>query len=186
MYLTNNGANFNWTPYQIGNNSTPVSAYYIYRDDNSTGNFHSIGNTTGNQLGFTDVNYSSYPNAIYYVEAVMTTGACHPTRSGFNGSISNLNHIGTTGVQQLNNHSQINIYPNPATNTLHITGIAGKIIIRLYDCFGKLVYENSSPLLVGRAGDEVLINTSQLAEGFYTLSTSGKFGETFNKVMISR
>jgi hypothetical protein len=186
IYLTHAGADFSWTPYQIENNITPVSNYIVYRDDNSTGRFLTIGNTTGNQLGFTDVNYSSYPNASYYVEAVMSAGICHPTRSGYAASRSNVKHIGSNGVQQLNNHSQINIYPNPATNTLYITGITNKTVIHLYDCFGKLVYENSSPLWVGRAGDEVSINTSQLAEGFYTLSTSGEFGETFNKVMICR
>lgn len=179
MYLTNNGANFSWTPYQMQNNATPIAAYYVYRDNNSTGNFLTIGNTTGNQTGFTDVNYSSYPNASYYVEAIMTSGACHPTRSSFNGSISNITHIGSNGVQQLNSPSAINIYPTPASNTLYITGITGKTILRLYDLVGKLTMEKEIE-------NNTTINTSQLAEGIYMLSTTGKTGQTTNKVVISR
>lgn len=179
IYLTNTSANFNWTPYQIENNTTPVSTYNIYRDNNSTGNFILIGNTTGNQFGFTDTQYSSFPNSSYYVEAVMTGGVCTPTRSGYAASRSNVKHIGSNGVQQLNNNTAINIYPNPATSMLYITGITGKTIIHLYDVVGKLIMETEIE-------NNTTINTSQMAEGVYTLSTTSKMGNSINKVVISR
>lgn len=179
IYLTNTGANFSWTPYQIENNTTPVSAYYIYRDDNSTGNFQTIGNTTGNQLGYTDVNFTSYPNAQYYVEAVIISGACDPTRSSYTGSRSNVKYFGTAGIQQLNNNSLINIYPTPANNELTITGIKDKTTIRLYDVVGKLLLEKE-------VENNTTINTTMLTVGVYTLFTENKIGRIFNKVVISR
>ncbi|MES2139724.1 MAG: T9SS type A sorting domain-containing protein [Bacteroidota bacterium] len=178
IYLTNTGANFSWTPYQVENNTTPVSSYNIYRDDNSTGNFLAIGNTTGNQIGYTDVNFASYPNASYYVEAVIAAGTCHPTRSGFNASRSNVKHFGTTGIQPLD-ISSINIYPNPTNNALNITGVTEKTTIRVYDLVGKLVIEKA-------VENNTTINTSALTEGVYTLLAENKTGKTINKVVINR
>lgn len=179
IYLTNTGANFNWTPYQIENNTTPVSTYNVYRDNISDGNFILIGNTTGNQFGFTDVQYSSFPNSQYYVEAVMAGGICQPTRSGFATSRSNVKHIGMSGVQQLNNNSIIKIYPTPTINVLNITGIKEKTTIQMYDVVGKLVIEKE-------VGNNTTINTNLLPEGVYTLLTESKAGRTFNKVVINR
>jgi hypothetical protein len=179
MYLTHAGADFSWTPYQIENNTSPVSAYKIYRDNNATGNFQSIGTTTGNQLGFTDVNYASYPNSSYYVEAVMSTGSCEPTRSGFVASRSNVKYRGIAGVQQLNNHSTINIYPNPTDKTLNISGITGKTTLFLHDVAGKLIMEKE-------VENNATISISQFEEGIYTLLSESKAGWAFNKVVISR
>lgn len=168
MYLTNAGANFSWTPYQIENNSTPVSNYTIHRDDYSTGNFQSIGSTTGNQFGFTDVNYDSYSNASYFVEAVMAEGVCNPARSGFTTARSNVKYMGS-----------INIYPNPTGNTLNISGITGKTTLFLYDIVGKLIMEKE-------VENNGIISISQLEEGIYTLLSETKAGREFNKVVISR
>ena len=178
MYLTHAGADFSWTPYQIENNTAPVAAYKIYRDDNSAGNFQTIGTTTGNQLGFTDVDYASFPNAQYYVEAVMISGSCQPSRSGFMASRSNVKHIGTSGVQQLSVPPAITIFPNPLSNTLNITGISGKTTLRLYNLVGKLVMEEE-------VENNTTINTSQVADGIYTLISENKVGKTYHKVMIS-
>lgn len=179
MYLTHAGADFSWTPYQIESNSSPVSAYKIYRDDNATGNFQSIGTTTGNQLGFTDVNYASYPNSSYYVEAIMNTGVCEPTRTDFVASRSNVKYRGIAGMQQLNSHSTINIYPNPTGNTLNISGITGKTTLFLYDIVGKL-------LMKKEVENNATISISQLEDGIYTLLSESKADRAFNKVVISR
>src|SRR3972149_5745804 len=80
-----------------------------------------IGYTSGTQFGYTDVDFSSYPYASYYVEAVMTSGDCNPTRSAFNTSISNVKNFGSVGVEN-EKQSIINIYPNPASDIINITG----------------------------------------------------------------
>ena len=179
IYLTNSGGNFSWTTYQIENNTTPVSTYNVYRDDNSTGNFVLIGFTTGNQFGYTDIQYSSFPNASYYVEALMAGGVCSPTRADYATSRSNVKHFGTAGVQQFKHNSTIKIYPNPSTNLLNITGIVEKTIIRMYDVVGKLVIEKE-------VESNTTINTNLLTEGVYTLLTENKIEKTFNKVVINR
>lgn len=178
IYLTNTGGNFSWTPYQVENNSTPVYTYNIFRDDNSTGNFQNIGFTSGNQFGYTDVNFASYPNASYYVEAVMMAGVCNPTRSGYTASRSNVKYFGNAGVQQLNNNKALGIYPNPADNIISITGIKGKTTLQLYDVVGKLVLEKEENI-------NTIISTSQLVNGIYTLLAENETGRTFNKVVIS-
>jgi len=168
MYLTHAGADFSWTPYQIENNITPVSNYTVYRDNYSTGNFQSIGSISGNQFGFTDVNYASFPNSSYYVEAVMSMGTCQPTRTGFSRARSNVKYMGS-----------INIYPNPAGNTLNISGITGKTTMFLYDIVGKLLIEKE-------VESNATLSTNQFTEGLYTLITESKAGRSFNKVVISR
>jgi hypothetical protein len=178
IYLTNTGGNFSWTPYQVENITTPVFTYNVYRDDNSTGNFQPIGNTTGNQFGYTDINFSSFPFASYYVEAVMTSGVCNPTRSSITAARSNVKHFGTTEVQQFSINTAIKIYPNPAGNILNITGITSKTIVHLYDVVGKLVIEKE-------VENNCIINTNQLANGIYSLLMESKTVRTFNKVVIS-
>ena len=179
MYLTNNGANFSWTPYQIENNTTPVANYYVYRDDNSTGNFASIGSTTGNQTGYTDINFSSFPNASYYVEAVMANGACAPTRSVVNGSTSNVIYFGSTGTEQFTESLSITVFPNPTSSILNIAGIKGLTKLLLYDALGKLVFEKEA------STNSVIMDIKSLKDGFYTLLTENADGRTFHKIMIA-
>jgi hypothetical protein len=177
IHMTNTFGNFNWTPYQIENNSTPVSSFNIYRDDISNGNFQLIGNTTGNQFGYTDIQYSTFPNANYYVEAVMVGGTCNPTRTDYSTSRSNISII-SNGIQQLSENTIINIYPNPANNTLNIKGITEKTVLRMYDIVGELVIEKE-------VENNTVINISSLTEGVYTLLMENKLGRSFNKVVIS-
>ena len=179
IYLTNTGANFSWTPYQVENSTTPVSTYNVFRDDNSTGNFQIIGNTTGNQFGYTDIDFASYPNAQYYVEAEMTEGVCNPTRSSYAGSRSNVKHFGISGIPHLDNKIVVNIYPNPVDKMLNILGITCKTTLHLYDLLGKLILEKE-------VENDTSIDTSQIVEGVYTLFTENRNGRTFNKVVISR
>lgn len=176
IYLTNTSGNFNWTPYQIEGNITPVANYNIYRDNASTGSFILIGSTTGNQFGFTDPQFSSFPYSSYYVEAVMGAGACHPSRVDFSASRSNVKRFGTSGINDLNKQV-MNVYPNPAENTFNITGITGRTKIFLYDVVGKIVMEKE-------ADNNTTLNVSQLEEGAFILITENKAGRTYTKVMI--
>ncbi len=178
IYLTNIGANFSWTPYQVENNTTPVANYNVYRDDSLAGNFQLIGNTTGNQFGYTDVDYSSFPKARYYVEAVMVSGSCSPTRL-FSTARSNIKGFGVTGVQELP-FAKVKVYPNPARDILNIDcqGLTLTLHLRLYDVVGKLVMEKV-------VENNTTINTSQLVNGVYFLSMEGDGVGMFNKVIVS-
>jgi hypothetical protein len=177
IYLVNTNGNFSWTPYQIEGNTSPVSNYNVYRDNSSTGNFILIGSTTGNQFGFTDTQFSLFPTASYYVEAIMTSGTCNPTRSDFPVARSNVKRFSIiSGIHQWNN-PVINIYPNPVDNIFMIMGISGKTTLLVYDVIGKLVLEKET-------ASNTTLNTSQLDEGIFTLITITETGRTYNKVIV--
>ena len=182
IYLTNTGANFSWTPYQIENNPTPVAAYYIYRDDNSTGNFQTIGFTTGNQFGYTDVNFATYPNASYYVEAMMSGGTCLPTRSGYGSSRSNVKHFGTTGVQRLNNSTAVNIYPNPfdSQTTIGFSEEQKNITLKIMDVVGKEIKT------INFSGRQLIIEKGEMPAGIYFLQIQTEQGITSKKLIINK
>jgi hypothetical protein len=180
IYLTNTGGNFNWTPYQVENITTPVFTYNVYRDDNSTGNFQLIGNTTGNQFGYTDLQFSSFPNASYYVEAVMSSGACNPTRSSIPAARSNVKHFGTTGFEQLVNNAAINIFPNPSTGKFSIQSNSGNIgMIEIYNVLGEQIYLSE---LKNKTSNE--IDLSGVPKGIYFVKISDDNKGVINKKIV--
>ncbi len=178
IYLTNTGANFSWTQYQVENNTTPVFSYHIYRDDNSTGNFVDIGNTTGNQFGYTDVNFASYPNSQYYVEAVMTAGSCTPTRASFGGSRSNLKHFGISAVQELNTDAGFSIYPNPFSTQTTITFNEEQknTTIKIIDVMGRQIKS------IDFKGRTLILEKEEMKPGIYFIQISD---ESFDKLRMT-
>jgi hypothetical protein len=77
------------------------------------------------------------------------------------------------------NKPGLNVFPNPAVNTLSVNGITGKTVLQLYDAFGKLVMEQE-------ADGNTTINTAGLTEGIYTLSVDDGKTKTFNKMLVVR
>jgi hypothetical protein len=85
-----------------------------------------------------------------------------------------------TSVKELNlSNSQILFYPNPATNSLTITNILDKTIVRFYDAIGKIVLEKG----IER---NMTLDVSVLAEGVYTVITESVSSKTFNKIIITK
>lgn len=179
IYLTNTGANFSWTPYQIENNTTPVASYNVFRDDISSGNFQLIGSTTGNQLGYTDINFSTYPNASYYVEAVMTNGTCNPTRSGYDASRSNIKYFGTTTIQPININASITISPNPANSTLLINGGSLYSNLIVYNILGEIVLKTKI------TNQNITLDVHELTEGVYTIALENSGSKVFKKIVVN-
>ena len=54
----------------------------------------------------------------------------------------------TLGVSDVNNKNQIEIYPNPATDVVKISGIKKIDNVRVFDMTGKIVKETKSPEVV--------------------------------------
>ncbi|MCD4792477.1 MAG: C10 family peptidase [Bacteroidales bacterium] len=71
----------------------------------------------------------------------------------------------TNGVDIEEINSNVNLFPNPATNNIEIDGIAGNSVL-IYDISGKLVYSAIAD------SDNYIIDISDLAEGFYTVRIS--------------
>jgi mannan endo-1,4-beta-mannosidase len=85
----------------------------------------------------------------------------------------------TTGVNQFTINNSENMYPNPATNTLNITGITNKSIVKLYDVLGNLVLEKETD-------ENLRLNVSLIAQGVYTVVLENNKTKNFKKVVITK
>ena len=165
LYVTKTGGAFNWNDYRIENEVIPIpqlTAYYLLRDNNSTGNWVVIGGVSGSQLTINDPQYSSYPNARWRLETQWSID-CTPTKS-INTSRSNIvgNMVGISSVNE--NSTSVEIYPNPFTTYLNIEINNFKNTsygLKIDDLLGRTVFESeiNAPFS--------LINRGQLQSGVY-------------------
>ncbi len=170
QYLGN--GNLQWSAYNIEGQTTPVTSYNVYRDDNMAGNFNQIGTTTGNQTSYSDVNYSNFPNARYRVDVAWSIG-CSPTRGAINTSRSNIK-TASIGMQELVQDVRIHVSPNPFNETIRFDfeGQGTKnYSLEIMDALGRQVVQP------GKVTDnKAVVNTEHLSAGiyFYRLSGSAK------------
>ncbi|HXU27228.1 MAG TPA: T9SS type A sorting domain-containing protein, partial [Bacteroidia bacterium] len=151
IYITNVGnGQYNWNLYTIENTPNPVTNYVLMRDDNNTNNFAQVLSTAGTQTQMTDVNYASYPNANWYVDALGFN--CNPTQrlSGSGNSIyvakvrshSNQNNNRQVGINKFNaNSSQVTIFPNPSNGNFTVLNSQKIDELKVMDVLGNVVYE---------------------------------------------
>jgi hypothetical protein len=85
----------------------------------------------------------------------------------------------TTGINQSLKENTINIYPNPVTDLLNITGITNKTTVKLYDILGNLALEKETE-------SNLIIDISLLTQGIYTLVTEDRKDKRYNKVVIAK
>jgi hypothetical protein len=185
MFVQQNGSNFTWNTYTVGIGSSPVTSYTLLRDDNNTGNWQALVNTTSNAA--TDPAYSSYPNGNWRVDAVGFN--CTPSfRLSGNNSIQSTYskaHSNTTkpealGIANLTGASQVSVYPNPSNGIFSVeTNSTEKKAIQLYDVSGKLV-------LMQTINGKASIDASRLSEGVYNLNISGDKEVLNKKILIVR
>ena len=167
--------NFQWNTYQIEFLPNPISSYNFYRDDNGDGNFTLLQVIPGGNTTFTDVNYTSYPNALYQVEAIWT-GAyqCSPTRAAITVSRTRSNIIGNSDF----NNSNIRVYPNPSTDFVVLKmPIKTQSDFKIYDAQGKLIFTKSDNTR------EINFDISRFETGIYQISIENEFGR-FSKKFI--
>ena len=81
-------------------------------------------------------------------------------------------------VEAIAGNSNITIYPNPATNELHIEGIDNGTVIELYDVVGKKIHHATT------SNNKYSINMSSYAAGNYLLKMKFNDGrETQSKIV---
>ena len=154
--------NFQWTSYQIENEANPVNYYIVSRDDNSTANFQPISSTIpGSNTTYTDVNFSSYPNASYRV-AVNWNIACTPIKST-STSYSNILKFGNAGNQSALENT-VHISPNPVTNEalISLSGAINNATIKVMNVTGQTLFE-----LPKQSGKQFSIDLSKETAGIY-------------------
>lgn len=81
------------------------------------------------------------------------------------------------GIGETPASDQVNVYPNPANDVIHITGISDGTSITMYDITGRQVMTSSFI-------DE--ISTRQLRDGLYLLRITTANGDVVNKKIMVR
>ncbi|MBL0048901.1 MAG: T9SS type A sorting domain-containing protein [Bacteroidetes bacterium] len=175
--------NFDWNKYEIENQFTPVTNYFLYRDTGSTGNWGlPIANTTGNVTQISIPDYAQYPNASYKVETNYGFN-CVPsqrTSTGINNTRSNIKNRIAIGIHEPSVNQQIILMPNPARGEVILKCERSIVELTVYDCLGKLALKPSSDVLKNTS---IHLNISSLAPGVYTLLCKGK-DFTFRKKLV--
>jgi uncharacterized repeat protein (TIGR03803 family) len=152
LYVTQNNGTFNWNHYIIEGDSIPLpdlNAYVLWRDDNSSGAWHSVQGVSGSQTTVTDPDYASYPNGRWRVETMWGITCTPSAKSPYNASRSNIKDFVPLGIETQLEALGIHIFPNPTQGAFTLTTNSNNIYeMEIYDCIGKKVYstpvENSS------------------------------------------
>lgn len=155
LYVTQTGGAFNWNDYQIEGAAIPIpelTAYYLYRDNNSNGNWTLVSGVSGSQLTINDANYSTYPNARWRIETAWSI-SCEPTRTTVNTARSNIKGQIVNGISAMTESAAVvSIYPNPfsvQTTIAYVLDKKSDVNIELYNALGQKM--------------ETLIDTDQIA-----------------------
>jgi len=165
MFVQESGANFSWNAYTVETGQTnPITGYSFFRDDNNSGNWHVLINTTG--LSATDPYYASYPNGNWRIDALGFD--CAPTMKSTQTLALLKSHSNTVksvsaGVEQFElNNDQLTIYPNPASDNLEII-TQPKSTIEILNIEGQLI--KSLKLTDGKTE----LDVSDFASGVYII-----------------
>ena len=159
--------NFTWTDYEIENQTNVVSRYNFWRDSVASGDWRILDTipATGTN-NYTDNDYALYPNALYRVDLVFSSGnSCSPSRVGVNTSRSNIKNQSMNGnsIFETTNITH-SIYPNPAGHQINVQlNVSTNANAELFDVTGKVVYSGVLNSNINTISTEVFAN------GIYTL-----------------
>jgi len=102
---------------------------------------------------------------------------------GYDGVI--LKYNSGTGIDNINDNSNINIYPNPATNKVEVKGLMfdGAYELRIFDVMGKEVLKTNV------IGEKSIIDVTNIKNGIYYVQISnssslGKSAGAYQKLVI--
>ena len=187
MFVQQNNANFSWNAYTVESGQTnSVTGYSFLRDNNNTGAWHVLANTTG--ISTTDPNYTSYPNGNWRVDAIGFN--CTPTlRLAYNNNTQSTYskaHSNTsipqhlTGINQTSNNITLALYPNPTNQSFVIeTNTNQKQFVQVFDVTGKIVLSQN-------ISGTTTIDASSLSQGVYNISISSNQNIVNKKLIIVR
>lgn len=138
-------------------------------------------NTVVSQLlSYTDINPAS--SQMEYMLSYDITGSCDPTRSNVT-AFTNKAKTYTARPLSVRNAEEmdlINIYPNPATDQLHISMQNMDAHIRIYSVMGDLIYDKAV------TSNTSIIDISGFAAGVYTLKAINRSGRTLSVTKFSK
>jgi Secretion system C-terminal sorting domain len=180
------GAGFNWD-----NEADPVPAskmYYDFVAKDIVGGFEGVaGSLPGTMTAGSTYSYTfnwAIPASLELAKAKVNVILI----SGLNGEAQNGAWKGAypTSVKDVVANSNLNIFPNPSNNFVNVDFTLNKIsnvTISMFDVTGKAVYTNQLSNLIGNQG--LVINTSAMSNGIYTLSLVTSEGTITRKVTVA-
>jgi hypothetical protein len=171
--------NFQWTHYEIEGTPNPILSYNFFRDDNGTGNFNLIQLIPGTNNSYTDVNYASFPNAVYRVDVNWMSGAtCTATRA-INHNTTRSNKRSTIAASDVHDNiaEMTQIYPNPSNGSFTITAPFTKTV-EIYSVDGKLIRQFELNTTYSK------ISMENESTGIYTVVLKGEYGTIVKMIVI--
>lgn len=182
LFATKIDGTFNWNFYAVedGSSATEITAYYLYRDDESTGEWNVINAVSATQSTMNDPDYSLYPFASWRIEAAgniicapavidgKTSGEMDDETAAV--AFSNIIRTGNTPVDNIHkNNIFLHISPNPAVNTLYVETAEFQTVLQI-DIY-SIAGEKMSSFTIN-ASDELQLDISGLPNGMYMINIS--------------
>ncbi len=191
IHLQNLGnGNFQWTFYQIEGQPNPVISFNMNRDAFANGDFFPIGNIPGTNATFSDISYSSFPDAEYVVD-VNWGISCSPVRATVNTTRSNIRKpnalITSEPSDNLLNASSVMLYPNPASSVLkaevYLPDLKEPVSLKITNILGETITHEVLEKEAGKYAKP--INVSPYAKGVYILTIeAGKAGTVQKRFIV--
>ncbi|MBK8244553.1 MAG: T9SS type A sorting domain-containing protein [Saprospiraceae bacterium] len=179
--------NINYGDFLVANYDTSGALHWISLGGNTlpTGYLHNLvptsisTNTYGHHF-ITGTTHGGTEPAILFGDTVsINRYDAFFSKMGVSGCETTLVNNTEINIPTTSKQASLIIYPNPATNTLHISGIRPKSIVKIYDVLGHLIIEKESEY-------NMTLNTSQLSEGIYTIIAQSNNSRSINKVVITK
>lgn len=82
--------------------------------------------------------------------------------------------VGDVGITEIPGFAEVSVYPNPATQTLTVSGASAGTHLGIYDALGRLMQQSSLK------GSKDQIDVSRLASGIYLMRFTDKQGRRGN------
>lgn len=141
--------------------ATPYTDNYIFNVNGFNGNIFTLNIYGGGNVDFDPSSNFSTPNT--YGGSDVVFAKYHVS------SIANIDFI-------TNPYTNINIYPNPATENISIVGITNNSLIRLYNMMGEQLIES-------KIENNTVIKIDKLPKGLYLIKIDNS-NYSFNKLLI--
>ncbi len=168
----------NWDDYIDESGAFVPSKFYIYRGPDA----HSLVLYDSISASFHSYNDINVTNSFYYMIGVKKTNGCIIDRGSTNMAFSNKKSNFMAGINEISNHLQLNINPNPFDQytTLSINETENKYYnIRIIDLTGKVVREYKN-----NVSGKFIIERENLQSGIYFIYLIGKEKNIIKKLII--
>lgn len=165
------------TPYGYYNN---VLRLRVMRTENTLLEIDSFA--SGNFTYFTEINYPT-KNSYLWVKSGPNCVVMSAQLDENNQMVSASYYAAQSVVNTKNNtlQSSLNVFPNPASETVHISNNNNTITrVRVFDILGRVVY---APNVVEKSA-EILIDTKEWETGTYFLQAIDKNNQTLRTKLV--